>query len=43
VAAYDSKNDTVVFTYDAGTGVRTIARYDCTRQVWLGPTMIWAW
>lgn len=37
VAAYDAKNDTVIFTYDAGSGVRTVMRFDCAREVWLGP------
>jgi hypothetical protein len=37
VAAYDESGDVVIFSYDSGAGVRTIAIYDCTREVWLGP------
>lgn len=37
VAAYDESNDVVLFTYDAGSGVRALAIYDCTRDCWLGP------
>lgn len=37
VASYDEGTDLVMFTYDAGAGVRTLACYDGKRQVWLGP------
>jgi hypothetical protein len=37
VASYDEGNDIVLFAYDGGSGVRTLAMYDCTREVWLGP------
>jgi hypothetical protein len=37
VVSFDEGTDTVLFTYDAGSGVRTLAMFDCTREIWLGP------
>lgn len=37
VAAYNEADDCILFLYDSGAGVRTLAIYDAANSVWLGP------
>jgi len=41
VAGFDIQTDTVIFSFDTGSGVRTWAGYDVRRDVWVGPDQDW--